>query len=156
MTRKPARTTARRTGPFWDAVEGRAPLPRAAATLGLEVIHVDPEHGTIELAFQATEDFTNPMGNVLGAFLAAMLYDTVGPALLATLQPDQFQSTLDLNVRFLRPVKPGRLVGNGRVVGRDRDLAFLEASLSDATGATIAVATATASVIPLAKAESAV
>jgi hypothetical protein len=41
-------------------------------------------------------DFTNPTGNVLGAFVAAMLYDTVGPALLATLAPDQFQSTLQL------------------------------------------------------------
>jgi acyl-coenzyme A thioesterase PaaI-like protein len=53
-----------------------------------------------------TEAFTKPMGNVLGAFLAAMLYDTVGPALLATLQPDQFQSTLDLAVRFLHPCSP--------------------------------------------------
>jgi uncharacterized protein (TIGR00369 family) len=56
---------------------------------------------------------------VLGAFLAAMLFDTVGPALLATLEPDQFQSTLQLNVSFLRPVRPGRLVGEGRVVHRD-------------------------------------
>ena len=32
----------------------------------------------IELAFAAKEDFTNPTGNVLGAFVAAMLYDTVG------------------------------------------------------------------------------
>jgi hypothetical protein len=39
------------------------------------------------------------MGNVLGAYLAAMLYDTVGPALLATLGADQFQSTLDINTR---------------------------------------------------------
>ena len=40
---------------------------------------------------------------MLGAFVAAMLYDTVGPALLATLEPDQFQSTLQLSVSFLRP-----------------------------------------------------
>ena len=39
------------TGPFWDAVEGRAPLPNAAATLGLEVLDVDSGSGTIELAF---------------------------------------------------------------------------------------------------------
>ena len=69
------------------------------------------ERGTIEVAFEATEEFTNPMGNLLGAFLAAMLYDTVGPALLAILNPDQFQSTLDFNVRFFRPVRPGRIVG---------------------------------------------
>ena len=144
-----------RSGPFWDAVEGRSPLPRAAATLGAEFIDADTENGTIQLAFTATEDFTNPMGNVLGAFLAAMLYDTVGPALLATLQPDQFQSTLELKVSFLRPVRPGRLLGKGRVVHRDGDIAFLEASLSDSDDAVIAIASATARIIPLDGAETA-
>ena len=28
----------RRSGPFWDGVEGRVPIPRAAATLGFEFI----------------------------------------------------------------------------------------------------------------------
>jgi hypothetical protein len=65
-----------RSGPFWDAVEGRAPLLRAAATLGLEFMDADIEKGEIELAFAATEAFTNPTGDVLGAFQAAMLYDT--------------------------------------------------------------------------------
>jgi uncharacterized protein (TIGR00369 family) len=138
-----------RSGPFWDGVEGRAPVPPAAATLGFEFIDADVEAGTIELSFTATEAFTNPSGNVLGAFLAAMLFDTVGPALLATLEPDQFQSTLQLSVDFLRPVRPGRLVAKGRVVHRDGDLAFLEASLLDANAAVVATATATARVIPL-------
>jgi uncharacterized protein (TIGR00369 family) len=138
-----------RSGPFWDSVEGRVPLPRAAATLGLELIDADVEQGTIELAFAATEDFTNPTGNVLGAFVAAMLYDTVGPALLATLEPDQFQSTLDLHVQFLRPLRPGRVIARGRVVERDGDLAALEATLFDSAGSAIATATATARVIPL-------
>jgi uncharacterized protein (TIGR00369 family) len=145
----------KRSGPFWDGVEGRAPLPRAAATLGLEFIDADVDAGTIELAFAATEDFTNPTGNVLGAFQAAMLYDTVGPALLATLEPDQFQSTLQLNVSFLRPVRPGRIVGKGRVVHRDGDLVFLEASLLDAQEQVIATATATARVIALSRARTA-
>ena len=117
-----------RSGPFWDAINGRGPMPRAAATLGFELIDADAEKGTIEIAFRATADFTNPTGNVLGAFVAAMLYDTVGPALLATLEPDQFQS---------------------RVVHRDRDIAALEASLLDPHGTLIATATATARVIAL-------
>ena len=74
-----------RSGPFWDAVEGRAPKPRAAATLGWELIAADVDKGTIDVAFAATEAFTTPLGHVLGGFLAAMLYDTVGPVLLATL-----------------------------------------------------------------------
>jgi uncharacterized protein (TIGR00369 family) len=93
---------------------------------------------------------------VLGAFLAAMLYDTVGPALLATLEPDEFQATLGMSVQFLRPARPGRLVARGRVVHRAGDLAFLEASLHDAAGETVTTATATARAIPLAEAASAV
>jgi uncharacterized protein (TIGR00369 family) len=145
-----------RAGLFWDGINGRAPMPRAAATLGFEFVDADVEAGTIEVAFAATEAFTNPAGNVLGAYLAAMLYDTVGPALLATLEPDQFQSTLQLNVSFLRPVRPGRILGKGRIVHRDGDLAFLEASLFDAAGAVITTATATARVISRSDAPTAV
>jgi uncharacterized protein (TIGR00369 family) len=130
-------------------------MPRAAATLGLEFIDADIEKGTIELAFVPTEAFTNPTGNVLGAFVAAMLYDTVGPALLATLEPDQFQSTLEIHVSFLRPVRPGRVVGKGRVVHRTGDTAFPEASLLDSHGTTIATATAIARVIALDQARAA-
>ena len=138
-----------RSGPFWEGVEGRAPILPAAATLGFAFVEADVEAGTIEVAFAATEAFTNPAGNVLGAFVAAMLYDTVGPALLATLEPDQFQSTRQLNVTFLRAVRPGRVIGKGRIVHRDADLAFLEASLTDPGGAVVATATATAQVIAL-------
>ena len=144
-----------RSGPFWDGVEGRAPVPPAAATLGFEFVDADVEAGTIEVAFTATEAFINPAGNVLGAFLAAMLYDTVGPALLATLGPDQFQSTLQLSVSFLRPVRPGRLTGKGRVVHRDGDMVFLEAALLDGDATVVTTATATARVIPSASAPTA-
>jgi uncharacterized protein (TIGR00369 family) len=145
-----------RSGPFWDSVTGRAPLPPAAATLGLQFTDADVDAGTIELAFEARHDFTNPSGNVLGAYVAAMLYDTVGPALLATLRPDQFQATHDITVHFLRPVRPGRMVGKGRVVRRDGDLAHVEASLIRDDGETAATATATATVIPLDQAPTAV
>jgi uncharacterized protein (TIGR00369 family) len=146
---------SKRTGPFWEAVQRGAPMPRAAQTLGLQFIDGDVDAGTIELAFEGTEDFTNPTGNVLGAFQAAMLYDTVGPALLATLEPDQFQSTLQLNVNFLRPVRPGRIIGKGRIVHRNGDLVSLEAALYDGDGAVIATATATARVIALSQARAA-
>jgi acyl-coenzyme A thioesterase PaaI-like protein len=58
-------------------------------------------------------------------------------------------------VSFLRPVRPGRVVGKGRVVHRVDDTAFLAAALLDSDGALIATATATARVIPLDEARSA-
>jgi uncharacterized protein (TIGR00369 family) len=93
--------------------------------------------------------FTNPVGNVLGAYLAAMLYDTVAPALLATIGPDRFQSTLQMNVQFLRPVRPGRVTAHGRVVDVDGDTAELSATLHDDRGDLVTTATATAKIIPL-------
>ena len=66
-----------RSGPFWDGVEGRAPVPPAAATLGFEFVQADAERKTVDLALTAREDWTNPSGNMLGAFVAAILCDAV-------------------------------------------------------------------------------
>ena len=68
-----------------------------------------PDAGTIEVAFTASDQFLNPAGVIQGGFLAAMLDDTLGPALVATLGPGQFAPTTDLHVQFLRPARPGRL-----------------------------------------------
>jgi uncharacterized protein (TIGR00369 family) len=141
-----------RTGPFWDAVAGRRPLPPAAATLGFELVGADVDHAMIDVAFTATDAFTTPRGDVLEGFLAAMLHDTVGPALLAVLAPGEFITTLTLDATFLRPAYPGRLVGRGRVVHREGDIAFLEGTLSDSDRTVVATASATARVIELAAA----
>jgi uncharacterized protein (TIGR00369 family) len=133
-----------REGPFWDVMEGRAPRPPAAEVLGWELVSIDPDAGTIELAFTATEQFLNPVGVIQGGFLAAMLDDTMGPALVATLGPGMFAPTADLHVQFLRPARPGRLTGRGRVVRRGKDVAFLAGELVDESGQIVAAATATA------------
>ena len=135
-----------RQGPFWDVLEGRADPPPAAVLLGWELIAVDPDAGTIEVAFTATEQFLNPVGVVQGGFLSAMLDDTLGPALVATLGPGEFAPTSDLHVQFLRPARPGRLVGRGRIVRRGRDVGFMAGELVDESGAIVAVATATAQI----------
>jgi hypothetical protein len=75
----------RRTGPFWDVMEGRRKPPPATVLLGWELIAIDPDAGTIEVSFNAGEQFLNPAGQIQGGFLAAMLDDTMGPALVATL-----------------------------------------------------------------------
>lgn len=132
-----------REGPFWDVMAGRAPSPPAAELLGWELLAIDPEAGTVEVAFTATEQFLNPMGMVQGGLLAAMLDDTMGPALAATLGPGEWASTVDLHVQYLRSAKPGRFVGRGRVVRQGRTVGFLAGDLLDQSGATVATSTAT-------------
>jgi uncharacterized protein (TIGR00369 family) len=138
---------APRSGPFWEVVEGRSPPPPAAAMLGWRVVRIDPERGEVEVHFTATEAFTNPLGNIQGGFLAAMLDDTVGPALVATLAPSEFPLTLELRVNYLRPARPGRLRGSGRVVHRGGTVAFLAGDLADEAGRVLATASATARII---------
>ncbi|MEU9015406.1 PaaI family thioesterase [Streptomyces sp. NPDC048479] len=57
---------------------------------------------------------------------------------------NQFAPTLDPHVQFLRPARPGRLLGRGRIVQRGKDVCFLAGELIGTDGKPVAVATATA------------
>ncbi len=128
---------------FWRVMAGELPAPRAAQTLGIEFQHIDAEVGAVEVSLQGKPEFTNPAGHIQGGFLAAMLDDTMGPALAATLRQAQFAPTLNLNISFHRPAVVGPLQGKGRVVRRGKDVCFLAGELYQ-NGELVASATATA------------
>ena len=128
---------------FWQVADGRLPPPRAAQTLGMKVTKVDADAGVVEAEFEGKPEFTNPIGHVQGGFLAAMLDDTMGPALACRLAAGEFAPTLSLNVSFLKPAKPGKLRGVGRVLKKGKDVCYLAAELSQ-NGEIVASATATA------------
>ena len=130
-----------------DSIFKRLPAPPAAETLGWELIREDPEAGTVEIAFQPGEAFLNPHGTVQGGFVAAMLDDTMGPALVSKTDGACVPSSIDLNVTFIRAVKPGRVVGKGRVVSQGRTIAFLEGELFDEDGNLLARATSSARIV---------
>jgi uncharacterized protein (TIGR00369 family) len=135
--------------PFWGAIRGEIPSPPCARLLGWKALEAKPGSGRIRVQFEATRDFTNPMGNVQGGFLAAMLDDTMGPALATTFGKQEFAPTLELKVSFLRPARPGTLIGTGWVVHRGGSVAFLQGELHDARGELIATGSATARLVQL-------
>ena len=128
---------------FWKIIDGRLPPPACAKTLGIEFTAIDGERGTIEVRFEAKPEFLNPAGHVQGGFLAAMLDDTMGPALVATLDAGEFAPTVNLNVQFHRPAKVGALKGIGRVVMRGKEICQLSGELLQ-NDKIVATATATA------------
>jgi len=128
---------------FWQVRDGKLPPPRVAATLGMVITKVSAEDGVVEADFEGKPEFTNPVGNVQGGILAAMLDDTMGPALACQLRAGEFAPTLNLNISFLKPAKPGRLRGIGRVVRRGRDVCNLSGELYQGDEL-VATATATA------------
>lgn len=140
-------------GPFWDAMEGRAPLPPAAQLLGWHLESIDPDEGTIVVRYDPRPDFANPMGNIQGGFVAAMLDEAMGPALVATLPPGEFAPTLEMKVSFLAPARVGPLWAHGRVVKRGPTNSFLEADLLDGDGRLIARSSATVRMVSADKAQ---
>lgn len=136
-----------RKGYFWDVMSGRKPSPPAPALLGFKLLAIDPERGTIEVEFDGKPEFTNPVGNIQGGFLAAMLDDTMGPALVATLGEHEFAPTLELKVNFHKPARPGKLICHGRIVSRGGTIAFLAGELRSPAGELLASATATARIL---------
>jgi uncharacterized protein (TIGR00369 family) len=130
----------------------RFPTPPCATLLSLDVLEADRETGRVTIAFTAKPEFCNASGNVQGGFLTAMLDDCMGPAILIATNAERFPSTIDLNVQFLAPAKPGQLIGRGRVVKIGKTIGFVEAELEDASGSLIARATASVRITAMHKA----
>jgi uncharacterized protein (TIGR00369 family) len=128
------------------ASEGTIETPPAAALLGWKAISLEP--GEVRVRYTAKPEFANPQGAIQGGFLAAMLDDAMGPALFTTLGREDFAPTIEMKVSFLRPARPGTLIAEGRVVHQTKSLAFLEGRLATEDGDLVAMATATARIIP--------
>jgi uncharacterized protein (TIGR00369 family) len=93
-------------------------IPPAAALLGWKALELEPGH--VRVRYTARREFGNPQGAIQGGFLAAMLDDAMGPALFTLLGANQFAPTIEINVSFLRPARPGPIIAEGRVVHRTR------------------------------------
>lgn len=120
----------------------RFPTPPCATLLSLDILEADRENGRVKIAFMAMPEFCNASGKIQGGFLTAMLDDCMGPAVLIATNAKSFPSTIDLNVQFLAPAKPGQIIGKGRVVKIGKTIGFVEAELEDANGSILARATA--------------
>jgi uncharacterized protein (TIGR00369 family) len=114
---------------FKKMLDGDRPWPKAALTLGARIIDVDIKSGAIEVEFEAKDDFTNPLGNIQGGFLVAMLDDTMASSIMATLGENEYSPTLELKTNFIAPVNVGKVYGYGRIISKGRSICVLEGEL---------------------------
>ena len=99
----------------------------------LKIVSCDPETGHVKCTFNVSEDLNNLQGIIHGGIVATMLDQLCGVAL--AYKRGKFktpeQVTLDLNVRFMRPVAAGPLWGIGQVERMGRTIGFVESMLYD-------------------------
>jgi uncharacterized protein (TIGR00369 family) len=122
---------------------GELPIPPIAATLGFEAVSAEP--GRVVFACTPGEHHYNPIGVVHGGLAATLLDSAAGSAVHTTLPAGTGYTSLDLSVRFLRPVTKdsGPLRAIGTVLNRTRRTALAQAELVDATDRLLAHATST-------------
>ena len=125
--------------------------PPCADLLGWTLLEHDAAKGWARMAFEARPEFLNPAGFVQGGLLTAMLDDSMGPAVLLMTQGRSYTVTINMNVSFLHPARPGRLVGEAQVVQLGKTIAFVESRLSDCGQRLLATATASVRLVPVEK-----
>ncbi|MEU5567025.1 PaaI family thioesterase [Micromonospora musae] len=130
-------------------LSGELPPPPVSRLLDISRMTVDEGLVTVELVPQ--EFHYNPLGSVHGGILSTLLDTAAGCAVHTTLPAGVAYTSLDLNVKFLRPatVDSGTLVCVGTVLQRGRRTALAEARITDADSRLIAHATSTCLIFPV-------
>ena len=126
--------------------------PPSSKLLGWHLIDARPKDGWVRIGFDGKHDFCNPAGFVQGGLLSAMLDDTMGPAVFVMTEGRLYTATITMTVNFLKPAKPGPIVGEANVTQLGKTIAFAEGKLLAADGTTLATATTSARLVETAKA----
>jgi uncharacterized protein (TIGR00369 family) len=115
------------------------PDPHIWRTLGYRGIA--QANGVSSIEWDATPEFCfhAPSGPIVHGGMVTTLLDTaMGGACWSVLEEHESFLTADLRVEFMRSARPGTLRAEGRVVQRNRRIAFCAADLFDADGTTLA------------------
>jgi uncharacterized protein (TIGR00369 family) len=119
------------TRPRRTWVEDPPPGPHIWRTLGFR--GVEQGDGVSVLEWEATPDFCFQDGRgghiVHGGMVTTLLDTAMGGACWSLLADGESFLTADLRTEFLRSARPGRLRAEGRVVQRNRRVAFCSADL---------------------------
>jgi uncharacterized protein (TIGR00369 family) len=103
---------------------------------GMEVVEASP--GAVTVAMWIEEQHVNLQGFVHGGMLVILADTACGLSIRSAMEPGRLHVTADLDIHFLAPAKPGRILGRGKAVKVGRSLAFAEASIEDGEGRLLA------------------
>ena len=119
--------------------------PTGSQTLGFRIVAVSQADKSVEVEFDAKPELLlNPMKQVQGGYLCAMLDECMSVACMVASGMTHVAPTAEMKTTFFRPAAPGKLKGIGRVAKWGRTIAFTEGELYDAEGRLLAKATGTA------------
>ena len=126
-------------------IDGTLPRPSMVETLPMRPIAAG--EGRCTFTARADARHLNPMGSVHAGFAATLLDSATGCSIMTTLEPRASYTTVDLHLKFLRPVPQDvELRAEARVLQVTRNVGFAEAELFGPDGTLLAHATATCAI----------
>jgi uncharacterized protein (TIGR00369 family) len=128
---------------------GEVPAPPVMHLVDMTGMEV--EEGSVTVYLDPREFHYNPLGSVHGGVLSTLLDTAAACSVHTTLAAGVGYTSLDLNVKFLRPVTvaTGRIKCRGAVLQRGRRTALAEARMTDAQGRLLAHATSSCLIFEL-------
>jgi uncharacterized protein (TIGR00369 family) len=123
----------------------------ASAHLGQTLREIDTEEGWVLIGYTLSEAHFNRYGAIHGGVIACVMDDVVATAAGLVAQWGEIAPTLEMKVSYLNQAGAGAHTGEARVVKRGKTILFLEGTLQNEAGKTIATASATIMIATLKK-----
>ncbi|MEU1450335.1 PaaI family thioesterase [Streptomyces mirabilis] len=128
---------------------GQLPGPPINYAIDFALDEVEPGRAVFSLT--PGEEHYNPIGSVHGGIYATLLDSAAGCAVQSTLPQGMAYTSLDMTVKFLRPitVDTGPVRAIGTIVSSGRRTALAQAQLVDAKDRLLAHATSSCMLFPV-------
>lgn len=127
------------------------PLPH---TLGQRRV-VTMEGGRAVIEYQAGMHMCHSGGVVQGGFVTGWIDAAMAHAAMSLIGREMTPMTLEMKISFFAPARPGLVIAEGWIEKQGKSVCFAEGLLKDDKGDTLAKASSTFRLVPLANVEAA-
>ncbi|AKT42469.1 PaaI family thioesterase [Chondromyces crocatus] len=115
---------------------GELPPPGIAKLVGFTIGGIDLGRTVAEM--DTGPQHANPMGTLHGGVVCDLSDAAMGMAMATTLEDDESFTTLDLTVKFFKPIWKAHIKASAVVVKRTRTLGLIECTVEDDKGSLVA------------------
>jgi uncharacterized protein (TIGR00369 family) len=130
---------------FIDDLRRRVAASDFLSWIGIELVDARP--GEVDLVLNAEPRHLNLQGLLHGGMIATLADTAMGIAVRTKLEPGTRHVTVQLDVQFLSPGRPGSIFAQGRVIRAGSQVAHAEADVTDAGGKLLARAHSTVAIM---------
>ncbi len=122
---------------------------QASAHLNQQLLELDTDENWVRIGYKLGDEHFNRYGAIHGGVIACVMDDVLATAAGLVAQWGEIAPTLEMKVSYLNQAGAGAHMAEARVIKRGRTVSFLEGTLFNEAGKTIAKASATIMIAPL-------